>query len=122
MALMLRRAAPCLVVLMLAAAISAARADGACGPVRDPGDVEAIHASGGIDASLRDLLLPLAARRQGVAASLLELRYSIGKTATSSDAAAERRLADLRGRVEDRAAELAFLDAEISRLLRGRCS
>ncbi len=93
-----------------------------CGPVRDPGDVAALVQAGAIDAELGKRLLPLAEHRQGAAATLLVQRYSVGKTASAGGSGAtDERLAELRDRVERQAAELAFIDGEIARLLAGSC-
>lgn len=85
---------------------------GAAGPVRRRGAGRSRRDRGGHRRG---------AHAAGVAASLLELRYSVGKNAAAGGDAAARRIVDLRGRIADRAAELVRLDGEIAALVAGTC-
>jgi len=92
--------------------------------IRDPVDVAQLEAEGVVTGDDAERLDALAGRRQGMAAKLLELRYAVGKTASTSDAGEtelNQQILDLRSQVETTAQQLAFLDAEIARFLADLC-
>lgn len=108
-------------LLSLALLAVVAPAEAGCPAPRAPSDVAALVAAGSLDEATAAALMPMAARRQGVAASLLELRYSVGKNASAGGGEAARQVAELRGRIDDRAAELVRLDGEIAALVAVPC-
>ena len=113
----------CRVTALLPFALLAfmAPAEAGCPAARGPSDVAALVADSSIDGETAAALMAPASRRQGVAASLLELRYSVGKNATAGGDEAASQVAELRGRIADRAAELVRLDGEITALMAVPC-
>ncbi|MBT5434123.1 MAG: hypothetical protein HOL02_16020 [Rhodospirillaceae bacterium] len=93
--------------------------------IRDPSDVAPLMEGDHVTGAEADQLGVLAARRQGVAAKLLELRYAIGKNAANAatdDADLSARITDLRRQVDATDQQLAFIDDEIEQLLAGLCA
>ncbi|MBN35248.1 MAG: hypothetical protein CMM46_10840 [Rhodospirillaceae bacterium] len=92
--------------------------------MRDPSDVMAMLDDGRLYSAQAGRLDALAGRRQGVAARLLELRYAIGKTASTSeqgDAGTDHDIEALRNQVETSEEQLQFIDDEIALLLQSFC-
>ncbi len=86
--------------------------------VRTPVDVAQLLEANRITPAAAQRLESLAMQRQGVAARLLELQYTVGKNASSvGEDDLEETVVRLRERVSGSRDQLAFLDAEIAGIL-----